>query len=226
MINATNPYESQPATFSRFPPVVKTLLVANVAVFLLMNFSLQVKIPLMKYCALWPVSNPWIFTTHSGWQSPFAPWQMITYGFMHTGFTHLFFNMFAFWMFGSVIERVWGSKRFAFYYFACVFGAAIAQLFVSYGKGYPTIGASGGVFGLLLAYGMMFPRQKLIFIAFPVEARWFVLGYGVVELIMGVTGTMSGVAHFAHLGGMIFGFLLIQFWLGRFPIKPRPGKLF
>ena len=104
--------------------------------------------------------------------------------------------------------------------------AAVAQLIVSYGKGYPTIGASGGVFGLLLAYGMMFPRQKLLVIAFPIEARWFVLGYGAVELIMGLTGTMRGVAHFAHLGGMVFGFLLIQYWLGRFPLKPRPGKLF
>ncbi|QYY36357.1 rhomboid family intramembrane serine protease [Ruficoccus sp. ZRK36] len=225
MTNPTDPHETRSSKASSFPPVVKILLVANIAVFLVQQFT-PAKRFLMEYFALWPVSNPWIFTTHPAYICPFAPWQVITYSFLHGGWEHLIFNMFAFWMFGSVIERVWGWKRFTFYYFACVFGAALAQMVVSYGKYYPTIGASGGVFGLLLAFGMMFPRQKLIFIAFPVEARWFVLGYGVVELVLGLTKTMAGVAHFAHLGGMIFGFLLIQFWLGKFPLKPRPGKLF
>ena len=231
MTQTTYHYEARPKTFSRFPPVVKTLLLANVAIYGLQMIP-SVNAFLMKVFALWPITNKLIFTnglqtfTYHG--PAFSPWQMLTYSFLHSvnNFWHIFFNMFAFWMFGSVIERVWGSKRFAFYYFVCVFGAAIAQLIVSYGKYYPTIGASGGVFGLLLAYGMMYPRQKLYVIAFPVEARWFVLGYGAVELIMGLTGTMPNVAHFAHLGGMIFGFILILYWLERLPLKPKRGKLF
>jgi membrane associated rhomboid family serine protease len=146
----------------------------------------------------------------------FAPFQVVTYGFLHGSFNHLFFNMFAVWMFGSPLESAWGSKRFILYYAACVVGAAIIQLLVQLLEGgiYPTIGASGGVFGLLLAYGVMWPDNRifLIFFPVPVKAKWFVLIYGGIELMLGFTRAMPGIAHFAHLGGMIFGAVLLFKW--------------
>jgi len=155
--------------------------------------------------ALWPVESGY-----------FTPWQLVSYGFLHGSFNHLFFNMFAVWMFGSPLERAWGSQRFALYYAICVVGAAVAQLVVQVFEGgiYPTIGASGGVFGLLLAYGAMWPDNRifLLFFPVPVKAKWFVLIYGGIELLMGFTRTMPGVAHFAHLGGMIFGAGLLYKW--------------
>ena len=117
------------------------------------------------------------------------------------------------------MEHTWGPARFAVYYFVCVIGAALVQLLVTSplvagGTGAPTLGASGGVFGILLAFGLMFPEQRilLLFPPIPIRAKWFVLIYGIVELVFGVTGTMSGVAHFAHLGGMVFGLALIVWW--------------
>lgn len=146
----------------------------------------------------------------------FAIFQLVTYGFLHGSFNHLFFNMFAVWMFGTPLERAWGSRRFALYYFVCVVGAAIAQLTVQLFEGglYPTIGASGGVFGLLLAYGVMWPENRifLIFLPVPIKAKWFVLIYGGIELLLGFTRAMPGIAHFAHLGGMIFGCVLLFKW--------------
>ena len=129
---------------------------------------------------------------------------------------HLLLNMYALWLFGSRMENLWGSRPFAVYYFVCVIGAGLVQLLVvthavSEGSIYPTIGASGGVFGLLLAFGLTFPNERLILVFPPVvlKAKWFVLIYGIIELWAGVTGTAAGVAHFAHLGGMLFGFLLL-----------------
>ena len=178
-------------------PVSLGIIIACVIVLLLGNVS-----PML---ALWPVGS-----------DLFYPWQLVTYGFLHADFGHLFFNMFAVWMFGTALESAWGMKRFAMYYAVCVVGAAIAQIVVQLIQGgmYPTIGASGGVFGLLLAYGAMYPRNKifLIFLPIPIEARWFVLIYGAVELLFGVTGAMPGIAHFAHLGGMVFGALLLYRW--------------
>ena len=146
----------------------------------------------------------------------FAPFQLVTYGFLHGSFNHLFFNMFAVWMFGTPLERAWGSKRFAGFYAACVVGAALVQLLVQHLEGgiYPTLGASGGVFGLLLAYGVMWPENRifLIFFPVPVKAKWFVLIYGAIELLLGVSKTATGIAHFAHLGGMIFGAVLLFRW--------------
>ena len=146
----------------------------------------------------------------------FAPYQLVSYGFLHGSFNHLFFNMFAVWMFGTPLERSWGSRRFATYYLVCVVGAAIIQLAVQLFEGgvYPTIGASGGVFGLLLAYGVMWPENRifLIFLPVPIKAKWFVLIYGGVELMLGFTRAMPGIAHFAHLGGMIFGAVLLYKW--------------
>jgi membrane associated rhomboid family serine protease len=179
------------------PPVAIGIIAVCVAVFLLQNISAQL--------ALWPL--------YSGY---FAPWQLITYAFLHGGFNHIFFNMFALWMFGLPVEKVWGSRRFAEYYFVCVLGAGVIQLLVQYlsGEVYPTIGASGAVFGLLLAYGVMWPNAKLFLIFFPVpiKAKWFVLIYGGVELIFGVTGAMPQVAHYAHLGGLFFGAGLLWRW--------------
>lgn len=200
------------------PPVTRVLLFANIAVFLLQQVTGNY---LIAHFALWPFG-----------QSPysdvvgFEPWQLVTYGFLHGGLTHIAFNMLALWMFGGAIERLFGSRPFALYYFVCVVGAALAQLLtVQYFTGgfYPTLGASGGVFGLLLAYGMMYPHARilLLFPPIPMPAWLFVIGYGAVELVLGITGTQAGVAHFAHLGGMAVGFLMIQYWRGKFPLKPR-----
>jgi membrane associated rhomboid family serine protease len=178
-------------------PVSIGVIVICVVVFLLHNISAQL--------ALWPL--------FAGY---FQPWQLVTYAFLHGSFNHLFFNMFAVWMFGFSIERMWGTKRYAEYFFICVLGAGLIQLLVQYisGSVYPTIGASGAVFGLLLAYGVTWPNNKLILIFFPVpiKAKWFVLIYGVAELIFGVTGAMPQVAHYAHLGGLLFGAGLLWRW--------------
>lgn len=178
-------------------PVSISIIAVCVAVFLGKNLS--------PALALWPFDSGF-----------FAPWQLLTYGFLHGGFNHLFFNMFAVWMFGRPLEAAWGSQRLGNYFAICVIGAGILQLLVQQIEGgiYPTIGASGGVFGLLLAYGVMWPENKLflIFVPVPIKAKWFVLIYGAAELMFGVTGSMPGIAHFAHLGGMLFGAILLYKW--------------
>ena len=143
-------------------------------------------------------------------------WQVISYGFLHGSITHILFNMFALWMFGRELELMMGQKRFLTYYFTCVLGAALVQLIVASMQGglYPTVGASGGVFGILLAYGMTFPNRMvmLMFPPIPMKAKYFVLGYGLLELYLGLSGGAPGVANFAHLGGMLFGFILLRYW--------------
>jgi len=187
------------------------------------------------------------------WQgSKFNVIQMFTYMFMHGGFTHIFFNMFSLWMFGSLLETVLGSKRYLFYYITCGLGAALAQELVwqftwqdllassvsgpaagsvdeiinainsgraaftlnDFYNSMLTVGASGAVFGILLAFGMIFPNMSMYIIPFPfpIKAKWMVLGYGLIELFFGISGEMSGVAHFAHLGGMIAGIFMILYW--------------
>lgn len=202
------------------PPVTRALLIANVAIFLLQQLFPE---PMLIHFALWPMGSVGL---EQGGAVGFQFWQLVTYGFLHGSLQHLLFNMLALWMFGGAIENLFGSRPFAFYYLACVVGAAIAQLMVIQfitNDFYPTLGASGGVFGLLLAFGMMFPHQRimLLFPPIPMPAWVFVTGYGVIELILGVTGSQEGVAHFAHLGGMAAGFLIIQYWRGRLPFKPR-----
>ncbi len=159
------------------------------------------------------------------------PWQLLTYGFLHEGFQHLFFNMLAVFMFGAALEHTWGEKRFLTYYLVCVAGAGVCQLLVSWllSSGTPVLGSSGGVFGLLMAYGMLFPDERilLVFPPIPMKARTFVILYGVIELLMGITGIQPNVAHFTHLGGMLFGWLLIRYWRGQPPFggsgrKPKP----
>jgi membrane associated rhomboid family serine protease len=194
------------------PPVTRALLFSNVAIFVLQQLMDPV---LLQHFALWPPASG---------QYPGAPafeiWQLVTYGFLHGGLTHLFFNMFALYMFGGEIERLLGSRRFATYYFVCVIGAAVAQLVVISnisGPPVPTVGASGGVFGLLLAFGMAFPQRRimLLFPPIPMPAWVFVTLYGLLELYLGVTDSGQGVAHFAHLGGMVAGFVLLMRWRGQ-----------
>ena len=172
--------------------------------------------------------------------SDFHFYQFFTYMFLHGGFTHIFFNMFALWMFGSVIERVWGPKKFIFYYICCGIGAGVVQELVQYvnysieglaayqyvnASGvqmtteayinmWTTIGASGAVYGILLAFGMIFPNERLFIIPFPfpIKAKWLIVGYVAIELFSAMSGPGDGVAHMAHLGGMLFGFLMIKYW--------------
>jgi len=198
--------------FAAPPPVTRTLILVNAAVFVA-QFALG-RVLMLNF-ALWPPTPAGQFGL-SGFGT-FQIWQLVTYAFLHGSFMHLLFNMFALYMFGGEIERVWGERRYTLYYFACVIGAAVAQLSVvslQHGPPYPTVGASGGVFGLLLAFGMMFPRRMilLIFPPIPMPAWLFVTVYGLIELVLGVTGSQAGVAHFAHLGGMVAGFVLIQYW--------------
>ena len=155
--------------------------------------------------------------------------KLLTYGFLHGGLGHLFFNMLALFMFGAPLEQTWGEKRFLTYYLVCVIGAGLCQLLVTAWAGEygPVLGASGGVFGLLLAYGMLFPNQRvmLLFPPIPMKARTFVIVFGLMELVLGFTGWQPGVAHFAHLGGMLFGWLLIRYWRGQPPFgKPKPPR--
>jgi membrane associated rhomboid family serine protease len=191
------------------PPATTALIVANVAVFLLQGLVPKLIVPF----ALWPLS-----ASLSGAGVAFAPWQLVTYAFLHGGLLHLAFNMFAVYMFGSAVEQVLGTRRYVVLYFVSVLFAAITQLIFAMVSGgiYPTIGASGGVFGLLLAYAIYFPHNRvmLLFPPIPMPARVFVLLYAVLELFLGVTGTREGVAHFAHLGGMIGGYLVLRLWRG------------
>ncbi len=193
-------------------PVTLSLLIANVVVFgaqqLLGDW-------LLIHFALWPLGQYSI----PGVDQPlgFEPWQLVTYSFLHGNFQHIFFNMFALYMFGSGLERYLGVPRFTTLYFASVISAAVTQLIVvgsSPTDVAPTLGASGGVFGLLLAFGWLFPRSRvtLIFPPIPMPAWLFVTLYGVVELASGVFGTQVGVAHFAHLGGMVGAFAVLQLW--------------
>ncbi len=212
----------------RFPPVIRILLIGNALVFLAQGAG-DLWYWLLEWFALWPVGSNRVSTGVGLADVPsFMPWQLVSYGFLHANFLHLAFNMFALWMFGSDIEYLWGSRPFAFYYFTCVIGAGLVQLVVAtmaaaQGAVYPTIGASGGVFGVLLAFAMMFPDRPvmLLFPPIPMKAKWLVIGYGAIELYLGVTRSGAGVAHFAHLGGMAFGFLLIQYWRGKLPWQPR-----
>jgi len=194
------------------PPVTKVLLIANVAVYLFQQFADN---SLVVWFALWPLATP--AAGAPGMPAGFLPWQLITYSFLHGNELHILVNMLGLYMFGSEVERVLGQRRYFVYYFGSVLTAAIAQLImsaVSAGPPYPTVGASGGVFGLLLAYGIFFPRRivMLIFPPIPMPAWLFVILYAGIELYLGVTGTQAGVAHFAHLGGMLGGFIMLQYW--------------
>ncbi len=192
------------------PPITQALLLINVAMFCIDVFLGHWFTGLL---ALWPLGEG------------FLPWQVVSYGFLHGGVGHLFFNMLGLWMFGAELERIWGPKRYLQFYFASVLAAAAAQLTIAAltGSTTPTVGASGGLFGLLLAFAMMFPDRTIVPLIppIPMKAKYFVALYGGLELMLGVTGTQSGVAHFAHLGGMLGGYLMIRYWRGQPPFGRR-----
>ncbi|MEF8811904.1 MAG: rhomboid family intramembrane serine protease, partial [Bacteroidales bacterium] len=233
--------------FGGTPPVVKNLIIIN-ALMLLGYYAFSGAINLN-----------WTLGLFYWGSDQFEPYQIITHMFMHGNFAHLFFNMFALWMFGRVLENVWGPKRFFIYYFVTGLGAAFLHLMVNHiqiqslmaqmpqeqinevmARGFsalqnnqnftdpnmaklnlsiniPTVGASGAVFGILLAFGMLFPNTQLLllFPPIPIKAKYFVMGYGVIELFLGISQPGSNVAHFAHVGGMLFGFILIKYWNSR-----------
>lgn len=201
--------------FRQLTPVVRALLYANVIVFGLMLLGgPRLDAVLETQLALWPLDS----ASRYGYP-PFEPWQLVTYAFLHGSFWHLFGNMFALYIFGPDSESLLGSRRFTIYYFACLLGAAVSQLLVTqYLQPGPTetIGASGAIFGILLLYGMAFPHRKLlVYFAIPMPAWLFVTLYGLLELWFGVSGREPGVAHFAHLGGLATGLLLILYWRAR-----------
>jgi membrane associated rhomboid family serine protease len=232
-----------PTGFRILPPVVKNLLIINVLFYLATILSYR-------------INMTDIFAMHYFGSTLFRPYQILTYMFMHANFMHIFFNMFALWMFGSILERVWGPRRFLLYYFVCGIGAILVQMLVSYyqirhieaqltpeqinfvmsqgyqilteGKNFndtlmgdlnllynvPILGASGAVFGLLLAFGVLFPNALLyVYFAIPIKAKWFVLIYGAIELYSGFANYQGdNVAHFAHLGGMLFGLVFLLYF--------------
>ncbi len=211
------------------PPATRNLLIANVAIFLVqLLMHDNSTFALTRYFGLWPIGPEQFLGI--GPDGPvyagFHVWQLVSYGFLHGGFLHIGLNMYALFLFGGPIEHTFGTRNFLIYYFVCMVVAALAQLAVVHwftGGFYPTIGASGAIFGLLLAFGMLYPHERLLLIFPPIDVpAWvFVTGYGVIELLQGVLGTEAGVAHFAHLGGMLGGFFLIEYWRGKFPIKPK-----
>ncbi|MFK8031065.1 MAG: rhomboid family intramembrane serine protease [Gammaproteobacteria bacterium] len=205
-----NKYASGHPIFDLVSPAVFYLLVANVLIYMYQSVDPSI----VRHFGLWPLAE-------EGRWSGFKLWQLVSHGFLHASNGHLLFNMFALWMFGTPLERLWGTRPFLLFYFVCLMGAALIQLWVGGASG-PTIGASGAVFGLLMGFGMMYPNRKimLIFLPIPIAAKYFVVLYGIVELTLGFTAERSTVAHFAHLGGMLFGLLLILYWRGKFPIKP------
>jgi membrane associated rhomboid family serine protease len=193
--------------FPRLPPATRALILINVAVFLLQQVpGLGQQIDALF--ALWPPAS-----------GLFHPWQLLSYAFLHGGWAHIFFNMFALYMFGGALERYWGGRRLVMFYLVCVLTAALTQLAVQYPAGATeeVIGASGGIFGILLAFAWYFPKQRIIllFPPIPMPAWLFVTLYGLLELFLGVSGREPGVAHFAHLGGMLGGALSILYWRAR-----------
>lgn len=217
-----------PTGFSFLPVVVKNLLIINGILFLADLVMPRFGIDLSNILGL-----------HFFMAPDFHVYQIFTYMFMHGNFTHLFFNMFALWMFGNTLENIWGPKRFLLYYILCGLGAGLMQEGVQYieyvvklsqyqtvnmggGNIIPmsqylnlmtTVGASGAIYGLLLAFGMMFPNSMIyLYFLVPIKAKWFVIGYAVVELLTGVMSAGDGVAHFAHLGGMLMGLIILLIW--------------
>ena len=201
------------------PTITKNLMLACTAV-----FALQFFIPLSAWFALYPVAS-----------GNFMPWQVVSYAFLHGGFGHLFFNMLGLWMFGSELERLWGGRRYWHFLLAGVLAAAAAQMiFTAFtGSRVPMLGASGALFALLLAFGMLFPNRIImpLFPPIPMKARTFVILFGGIELLLGsglldslLGGGVGNIAHFAHLGGMVGGFLMIRYWRGQPPFGSRKRR--
>jgi membrane associated rhomboid family serine protease len=205
----SNYYRPSPfGGFKFFPPVIKALMISNVVIFLLAMFFGMFRIGdvslgyVISYIfALYPLDGG------------FQVWQLVTYMFMHGGLTHLFFNMFALWMFGMELENQWGSRKFLLYYAVCGVGAGISNLLVGplFGPSGPTVGASGAVYGVLLAFGLLYPdRPIFLYFLLPIKARYFIMIYILFEIYAGVTSAGDGIAHFAHLGGAAVGFIFLM----------------
>ena len=217
---------------NNIPTITKNLLIINVAVFVATYLFRSFGVDLNNVLGL-----------HFFLAPDFHIYQLFTYMFAHGGFSHIFFNMFALWMFGCIVERTWGPKKFLFYYIVCGVGAGLFQELAQYAQFYllasenmsnfsigktmlvananasflnmwTTVGASGAVYGILLAFGMLYPEERIFIFPLPVpiKAKWFVVGYAAIELFMAFSTTGDGVAHLAHLGGMVFGFFLIRYW--------------
>lgn len=205
--------KSTDTVFQSIPKITKNLLLINLLAFLATIVLEMRGIDLAFWGGLHFFGSPY-----------FHLYQFVSYQFLHGSFTHLFFNMFALWMFGCVIERVWGPRKFLIYYLACGIGAGLCQEVVQFlmGSYSLTIGASGAVYAILLAFGMTFPDERIFIFPFPVpiKAKWFVMIYAAIELFSAVHSAGDGVAHMAHLGGMLFGFLLIRYW------QKHPGRDF
>lgn len=189
---------------STFPPIVKNLIIVNVLVFITQTI-LDAQYFITMKIALWPVNT-----------ELFKPYQIFTHMFAHGGWSHLLFNMFGLWMFGRVLENVWGPKRFLFFYLVCGLGAAAAHLAMQYMQGGygPAVGASGAIMGIFAAFAYLFPNTELfiMFIPIPIKAKWAVLGFTAFDLFSGVANTGDNIAHFAHLGGALTGFILVLIW--------------
>ena len=190
-----------PTGFKVLPTIVKHLLIINVLMYFAYYVLLkQGIINLNYYLGIWSLST-----------GLFRIWQPLSYMFMHGSFDHLFFNMFSLWMFGSALENYWGSKRFLFYYLVCGIGAGLLNMLVP--GAHVSVGASGAVYALLLAFGMMWPNNYIyLYFLVPIRTKWFIIGMIVIELFEGIFRSTDGIAHFAHLGGMLIGFLIILYW--------------
>ena len=198
--------------YFKTPPVVQNLIIANCVMYLAVALIPAVNHFCAEYLQLWWSNMPYSPQFHS--------YQFVTYMFLHGGFGHLFSNMFALWMFGRTLEYELGSRRFLIYYMVCGIGAALLQMLVAWigGEYYFTmLGASGAVMGLLMAFGVMHPNEQIFIfpLPFPIKAKWFVVGYIALELFQGWGGFDAGVAHFAHVGGMLWGYLLLHYWKKR-----------
>jgi membrane associated rhomboid family serine protease len=206
----------------RIPPATQALLWALGIGFLLQYLASDFT---FAQLTLWPPGEHFDAQGRAFW--PFRPWQLLTYGFQHGGMGHLFFNALALFQFGPAIEQAWGSRRFAIYFLASVVGSGVLQLIVAMLRpqdAYPVIGASGGIYAVLLAYGMLFPHHRMMLLLppIPMSARTMVIVFGALSLLFGLTGTVGGIAHFVHLGGLLVGWLLIRFWLR--PKGPRASS--
>jgi len=224
---------------SSFPEGIKNLLILNGLAFLaqvVIDGLPDLQGPLLQWFALWPAGTPDVVSTGQGMVAipQFYPWQLVTMAFLHGGFSHILFNLYALFIFGVVVEQTLGTRRFLILYGVSVLGASLLQLatisapyFTASGSvippPFPTLGASGGVMGVLAACALLFPRSEIYIIPFPVpiQMRWLALGYVALDVLGGFGATSDGVAHFAHLGGFAAGALLLQYWRGRLPIRPR-----
>lgn len=190
-----------PTGFRVLPTVVKNLLIINALMYLAYVVLAKIQVVDLSYwLGIWSLQT-----------GMFRIWQPITYMFMHGSFDHLFFNMFSLWMFGATLENIWGPKRFLFFYLICGIGAGLLNMLVP--GVHLSVGASGAVYALLLAFGIMFPNEYIyLYFLVPIKTKWFIIAMVALELFEGIFRSSDGIAHFAHLGGMLIGFIILMIW--------------